>query len=159
MHAPIAALSILDRVLFLRRVPLFADLCPDDLERVAELAEERGYADGEVIAGEGEVGEELHIVVEGTIRVVEACDGSRREVARRSVAEVVGEMSIITRQPRVASLVADGAVRTIRLGHREFVSILRERPDVALAVMGVLVGRLSEAESCDVDAAAPAGCL
>lgn len=138
------ALSILERVLSLREVPLLAGLAPADLERVAELADECGYADGEVIAAEGELGEDLHIVVEGTIRVVQDRDGSGRELARRTAPDVVGEMSIITREPRVASLMADTAVRTIRLGHRAFISILRERPDVALAVMRVLAQRLSE---------------
>jgi CRP-like cAMP-binding protein len=53
-------------------------------------------------------------------------------------------MSVITRAPRVASLVAEGDVRTVRLGQREFESLLRERPDVALRVIKVLAERLSE---------------
>jgi CRP-like cAMP-binding protein len=44
----------------------------------------------------------------------------------------------------MASLIADGPVRTIRIGRREFESMLRERPDVALAVMRVLAQRLTE---------------
>jgi hypothetical protein len=141
----IAAVSGVERVLFLRKVPLFSDLAPHDLDRVVQLLEERGYADGEVIAGQGEIGDELHIVVEGTIRVVENFDGSERELARRTAGDAVGEMSIITQGPRIASLVAEGPVRTIRLGHVEFESMLRERPGIALAVMRVLALRLAEA--------------
>jgi CRP-like cAMP-binding protein len=54
-------------------------------------------------------------------------------------------MSIITQKPRIASLVAEGPVRTIRLGHAEFESMLRERPGIALAVMRALALRLAEA--------------
>ena len=144
MSSDVASLSVVERVLFLRRVSLFADLTPQDLERVAALAEERSYADGDVVAAEGEAGDEVHILVEGTVRVLQDDDGGEREVARRSVGDVVGEMSLVTRAPRIASLVADGPVRTIRLGHREFESILRERPGVAMAVMGVLATRLAE---------------
>src|ERR687892_544064 len=144
MPEPVAAISIIERVLFLRKVALFADLAPSDLERVARLAEERGYADGEVIAAEGELGEDLHIIVDGTIRVVQDREGSERELARRTAGDVVGEMSIITQTPRVATLVADGPVRTIRLRHREFESMLRERPSVAMGVMRVLAYRLAE---------------
>lgn len=146
MPVSITALSILERVLFLREVPLLADLVPVDLERVAQLAEERGYAEGEVIAEEGELGDELHIVIEGTVRVVQNGEGRGRELARRTAGDVVGEMSIITQEPRIASLVADQAVRTIRVGRRDFESMLRERPGVALAVMRVLAQRLAEAE-------------
>jgi CRP-like cAMP-binding protein len=42
----------------------------------------------------------------------------------------------------VASLVAEGDVRTLRIGHREFEGMVRERPDIALAVMRVLAQRL-----------------
>jgi CRP-like cAMP-binding protein len=53
-------------------------------------------------------------------------------------------MSIITRGPRMASLVAHGPVRTIRIGQREFESMVRERPDLALGVMRVLAMRVAE---------------
>jgi hypothetical protein len=144
MKTSTGAISLIERVLFLRRVPLFADLTPTDLERVAEIAEERGYAHGETIAAEGEFGDELHIVVEGDVRVVQDRDGSDHEIARRTSGDAVGEMSLITHTPRMASLVTDGPVRTLRIGRREFESMLRESPDVALAVMRVLAQRLSE---------------
>jgi CRP-like cAMP-binding protein len=51
-------------------------------------------------------------------------------------------MSIISRSPRIASLVVEGDVRTIAIGRREFESMIAERPDVALAVMRVLAERL-----------------
>ena len=144
MKAPTAAISLIERVLFLRQVPLFADLTTSDLERVARIAEERGYADGEAIAAEGELGDELHIVVEGVVSVVQNRGGSEHELARRTAGDVVGEMSLITHKPRIASLVASGPARTIRIGRREFESMLRERPNVALAVMRVLAQRLTE---------------
>jgi HEAT repeat protein len=139
-----AALSVIERVILLRTVPLFADLSPVDLERVAAFAEERAYTAGETIAAEGELGAELHLVVEGTVRVVQDRSGAERDLARRTKGDVIGEMSIITKAPRVASLVAEGDVRTIRIGQREFESMLRERPDVALAVMRVLAQRLGK---------------
>jgi len=51
-------------------------------------------------------------------------------------------MSVITSNPRVASLIAEDDVRTIRIGRREFESMIRERPDVSLAMMRVLAERL-----------------
>jgi hypothetical protein len=147
---PIATLSVIERVLFLRKVPLFADVSPQDLERVAELVEERGYADGEVIASEGEIGDEEYIVIEGVIRVVQDRDGTEREVARRGVGDVVGGLSLLRRAPRIASLVADGAVRTICISYRDVESILRERPEIAMAAMRVLANRLAEASGAQL---------
>jgi HEAT repeat protein len=136
------SMSPMERVLELRKVPLFTELSPGDLQRVAGIAEERTYAVGDVIAGEGELGDEMHIVLTGTVAVVRGDTGGT-PVARRGPGDAVGEMSIITHSPRMASLVAEGDVRTLRIGHREFESMIRERPDVALAVMRVLAERLS----------------
>ena len=70
--------------------------------------------------------------------------GSERELARRRQGDVVGEMALITQEPRMASLVASGEVRTLRLGRAEFEGVLRERPDTAIAVIRVLSLRLVE---------------
>jgi HEAT repeat protein len=139
-----AALTLVERVLHLRAIPLLEDLTPTDLERVAAFAEERTYTDGETIAAEGELGDELHIVVDGEVRVVRDTVNGEVELMLRTRGDVIGELSIITREPRVASLVAAGDVRTIRIGRRDFESLLRERPDVALAVMRVLAARVAE---------------
>ena len=134
------SMSPMERILELRKIPLFAGLSPAELQRLADIAEERSYVGGDVIAAEGELGDELHIVLTGSVHVVRGEGG--RVIARRGPGDVVGEMSIITRAPRVASLVADDVTRTLRIGNREFESIIRERPDVGLAVMRVLAERL-----------------
>ena len=136
------SMSPMERVLALRTIPLFQELSTADLRRLADLAEERSFADGEVISSEGEVGDELHLVLSGTVGVTRGGTGSASTVARRGPGDVVGEMSIITRKPRVASLIAEGDVRTIRIGRQEFESMIRERPDVSLAMMRVLAERL-----------------
>jgi HEAT repeat protein len=143
-HSSTTAFSLVERVLHLRAIPLLAALSPTDLEHVAEFAEERTYTAGETIASEGELGDELHVVVDGEVRVVRDGATGEIEVTRRRGGDVIGELSLITREPRVASLVAAGDVRTIRIGHREFESLLRERPDVAMAVMRMLAFRVAE---------------
>jgi CRP/FNR family transcriptional regulator, cyclic AMP receptor protein len=148
-------ISAPQRALFLRSVAVFADLSPLELRTVADLLEERSYGDGDVIADEGEIGEELHVVMAGTVRVVQGSEGSEREIARIGEGEVVGEMSVITRAPRMASLIADGPVRTMALRHLEFESILRERPGVGLAVMRVLAQRLAAADGHTPETSAP----
>lgn len=135
------SMAAVEFVLVLRKIPLFAALEPADLQRVAAIAEERSYAEGEVIGWEGELGDEMHVVLDGTVRVVR---GDEETIARRGSGEFVGEMSVITRSPRMASLIAEGDVRTVRIGYREFEGMVRERPDIALAVMRGLAERLTE---------------
>ena len=141
-----STLSLLERVVFLRKVQLFEQLSPADLKHIAEVASEHAFPDGEVIAEQGEAGDELHIVVSGAIRVVMGRDGAGHEVARRAPGECVGEMAIISEESRMASLVCSGPVRTLSLDGPRFQRILRERPDASLRVMRVLCDRLREAE-------------
>jgi len=133
------SMSPIEVVLALRRIPLFAALAPADLQRVAEIAQEHTHPDGDIIGAEGELGEEMHILLDGTVRVVRA-DGET--IARRGAGEVVGEMSVITRAPHVATLIAEGDVRTLHIGYREFEAMVHERPDIALAIMRALAERL-----------------
>jgi AAA family ATP:ADP antiporter len=146
----LAKLSVMERVLFLRKVRLFGELAPVDLKHVAASASEHLFPDREVIAEQGELGDEMHIVVSGEIRVVL---GTEREppveVARRRPGDSVGEMAIVSEEPRMASLVAGGDVRTLSIDRRRFQRILKERPEASLAVMRVLCERLREAHAGD----------
>lgn len=56
--------------------------------------------------------------------------------------DVVGEMSIISGEPRVASVISLGEVHTLCLDHLSFESLLCERPDISLAVMRELCKRI-----------------
>jgi HEAT repeat protein len=142
---PLSSLSLMERLVFLRRVPLFVNLSPADLKHIAEIATEQFFSDGEIIAEQGEPGAEAYVVVSGSIRVVVSGGGGPPEqVARRTDGECVGEMAILSHAPRMASLIAQGDVRTLAIDRRRFERILRERPDTGLAVMKVLSDRLRE---------------
>jgi len=139
----LATLSLMEKILFLRRVPLFADLPPSDLKQVAAIATETVCPDGETLFVQGEPGDEMYIIVSGEVRVlVDTGDGREVEVARRKPGEYVGEMAIISREPRMASLAAAGGARLLCLDQKHFEGLLRERPETSLAVMRVLCERL-----------------
>jgi HEAT repeat protein len=137
----LATLSLMDRILFLRRVPLFAALSPAELKQVAAITSEEVFPDGEVIAYEGEQGDAMFVIIAGEVRV---CLNDV-EVARRISGEYVGEMSIINRTPRSATLIASGDVRTLCIDQKNFEGLIRERPDVSLVIIQVLSKRLQEA--------------
>ena len=131
---------LVERVLFLHKVPLFAALDPADLQQVARIATERAFGAGETIVREGETGDALYVVVTGTVRVLR----SGHVVATRGAGDSVGEMALVGHEPRNATVVADGDVRTLCIARAEFESMLRDRPETALGVIRVLSARLSE---------------
>jgi HEAT repeat protein len=130
---------LVERVVFLRKAPLFAALPPQDLQPIAEVAEEHLFADGDLIAAEGEPGDTTYVIVDGEVDVV----AGGRTLAVRGSGDVIGEMSVISSRPRVASLRAKSDVRVLEIHKPAFEAILRERPDTALALMRVLCERLA----------------
>ena len=143
-------LSIMERILFLQRVPMFSELPPVELKQVAAVAWENFYTEGDLIARQGETGDAMFIIVDGQVNVLaEPEPGVSEELALRGPGEYVGEMSIISQEPRMASLRAAGDVRMLCIGQKEFEGIIRERPETSLAVMRELIERLKEAQAGD----------
>jgi CRP-like cAMP-binding protein len=85
----------------------------------------------------------MYIIVSGKVRVLSGND--KEEIAQRGPGEFVGEMSILTQEPRMASLVAEGDVFALCLEQSNFEQMLLEKPEIGLSVMRVLIRRLKNA--------------
>jgi CRP/FNR family transcriptional regulator, cyclic AMP receptor protein len=143
----IATLSLMERILFLKRIPLFENLVPGDIKQVAALAQEESFIDGVNIVREGEIGDVMFIIVSGEVRVLITKDQKEIELARRKAGQYVGEMALISKEPRSATVRAVGNVRALCIDQKSFESLLRDRPDASLAVIQVLCERLKEADA------------
>jgi CRP-like cAMP-binding protein len=87
----------------------------------------------------------MFVIISGEVRIVVNNEGQpEREIARRAAGDVVGEMSLISGDLRIATVLAVGEVRALCLDRLSFESLLRERPEVGLAVMRELCTRLKE---------------
>jgi hypothetical protein len=136
--------STLERVLLLREVPIFADLSPEDLQQVAGIASEQWFPNSTTIFHQGDEGDRMFIIVDGHVHVVRSADGKEQTIAQRGPGDFVGEMAIIESVPRLASLVTQGEVRVLAIDGETFKQILRERPEVSLAVLRSVSRRLRE---------------
>ncbi len=142
----LGTLSTMSRILFLQKVPIFANLSPEDLRRVALVSLERLYSPNEIICYEGDPGDELYIVVSGRVQVLVGYgENEAKTLAVRGEGEAVGEMAILDDIPRAATLRAyGGPVRLLTLSADEFKRILRERPELAVEVIRVLSRQLRD---------------
>ena len=136
--------SELETMLLLRRVPLFAGLEPEDLQRVAAVSIEREYPSGVALMREGDLGDELIVLVDGSVRVVQAGpNGEERFIRRYEAGEHIGELAVLRDRPRIATVIAEGEVRGLVLGGDGLRAILRERPEAAMAMLATLAERIS----------------
>ncbi len=138
-------MSEIDTMLTLRRVPLFEGLDPEDLQRIATTCLERVYRAGEALVREGELGDELIVIVEGSVRVVQAGpDGAERLIRRYGAGDHIGELAILRERPRIATVIAEGdGVRAQVINGESLKAILRERPEAAMAMLATLAERIS----------------
>jgi len=138
-------LSTLDRILLMREVPMFSRLSPEDLEQIAELAQEQLFPSESVICREGEPGNSLFIIVSGKVNVIKETEsGEQTILAVRKDGEFVGEMAILESSMRSATLQAEGEVRMLVLDGDSFKAILRDRPEVAISVLQHMSRRVRE---------------
>lgn len=86
----------------------------------------------------------MYVIADGSVRVGRTSGGTDLLLAERGRGDFVGEMAIIEAAPRSATLLTRGEVRVLAIEGETFKRILRERPDVSLAVMRSLSRRLRE---------------
>ena len=137
-------LSTLDRILLLRDVPMFSGLSPEDLEKIADIADEQLFFNQTALCHEGEPGNTLFIIARGKVDVVKSAGGKEKILATRGDGEFVGEMAIIESAPRSATLMANGDVRVLVIDGEAFNTILHDRPDVAVSVLRRMSMRIRE---------------
>jgi putative ABC transport system ATP-binding protein len=101
---------------FLKGVEAFKNLTPHELTNVAERMMRKQFMPNEVIIREGDVGEELFLISEGEVEV----DREGHEVARLGPGDFFGELSLMSGNPRNATVVATKPVDTYVLGKPDF---------------------------------------
>ena len=136
-------LGELDRMVVLRRVPLFSELDPEDLQRIALSAEERLYPAGAALVREGDFGDELIVIVEGAVRVTKVDGEAERFVRNYGAGDHIGELAVLRDRPRAATVVAEDDVRGLCIGGEALRAILQERPEAAMAMLATLAERIS----------------
>jgi CRP-like cAMP-binding protein len=109
----------------LGKVDLFADLSPKELSVVAGLAKPSSFAEGDRIVTEGDTSARFYLLVSGTD---------------------VGEIAVLDRGPRTATVVATSAVTTLSLASFSLRPVLKEHPDVLMKLVVKLCERLRLAQ-------------
>jgi CRP/FNR family cyclic AMP-dependent transcriptional regulator len=128
-----------DRAALLSDVEFFEGFSDDDLRRVVELGDEVEVPAGAVVVDQGDPGTNCFVIVSGTASVY-----VRGEyVASSGPGSMVGEIALVDRRPRTATVVADTDLDLIRFDSTAFRTLLDEMPKASERVMTVLRARLA----------------
>lgn len=123
---------------------MFSGISPEDLEQIAEIAQEQLYSTHALICREGEHGSTLFIIVSGKVEVIKGTADMENIIAVRESGDFVGEMAILESAPRFATLRAQDEVRILVIEGEAFKAILRDRPEVAISVLRHMSNRVRQ---------------
>jgi CRP-like cAMP-binding protein len=135
-----------DVLSILRQAALFEGLSTDQLRSIAGLCQERTFLSGEIITTQGERGDELFVVSQGFVEVTlaDSGGGEPRTVIQLGPGQIVGEMALVDRGPRSATVRAltDGALLQA-LKRDDFLQLCQSDTHLGYLVMRNMAADLS----------------
>jgi CRP/FNR family cyclic AMP-dependent transcriptional regulator len=146
-------MSVPETTARLSSVPLFAPLPPADLADLSSRFVARTFRRGARIFRQGETGDALFVVDQGSVRISTlAADGREVILAVIGAGEVFGELSLFDAGVRSADATALEDSRLLALSLDVFRPYLESHPRVAIALLGVLAGRIRSTDQALQDA-------
>jgi CRP/FNR family cyclic AMP-dependent transcriptional regulator len=128
---------------YFRGVPMFASCSKKDLKTVAANADRVHVPAGRILAEQGQTGREAFVIVDGKARVLR----NGRKVATLGPGQFFGELSLLDRAPRNATVLADTDMELLVLGQREFAKIVDATPAFARALLAGIARRINDADT------------
>jgi CRP-like cAMP-binding protein len=124
----------------LHKMPLFRHLTYQELVRVLNITEVRTYEPEQRVVEEGDEGDELFIVLTGQVRV----HSGEATLTHLGPGQHLGEMALIDKAPRSASVTAEQRSKLLVLRRRDFFDIIRKDHAIAVKLLWSFLGVLTE---------------
>ena len=136
------------RFSLLLSMPFFSSLPSEQLKKVALISKERTIASGEVLFRQGDVGDSLYIIMSGQLKIfLTNGDGQETILASRGPGDAIGEMALLTDEPRSASVQATENTSLLVITKNDFDQLLEDNPALAKDFIKVVAGRLRKADT------------
>ena len=127
----------------LSSVSLFSSCSRKELQTIARASDELSIPAGKTLVEQGDVGRECFVILEGTAAVM--LNG--RKVASLGPGAYFGELSLLDKGPRTATVTAETPMSVLVLGPREFSAVLEQVPGMAHKLLAALASRVRELDT------------
>jgi len=127
----------------LAKVPLFSACSKKELQTIARASDTVEVPAGKVLVEEGKPGHEFFLIIDGNASVKRG----KREIAKLGPGQYFGELALLDRGPRSASVIAKDDMEVLVLGQSEFAGGIDEVPALAHKLLTSMAQRLREADA------------
>jgi len=125
----------------LTNVPVFAPLSEEEIERLARASVKRTFAPNEPIVRKGQEGRSMFVIIRGNVRVQIPDTDGQQVINRLSTNDFFGEMSLLTGEPRSATVVAEDEVDVLEIRKRALKPIFESNPELMNSVCEIIEER------------------
>jgi CRP/FNR family transcriptional regulator len=141
-------LQNIDKAAVLKQALIFSGLETPEINDLAELCRERRVETDEFVFWDGDAPDSFYLLAEGKLKVIKHSSlGKEFIIAFFGPGEMFGEVAVLENRPYPASAQAVEDSLVLVISRQDFLLFLSKRPEVALKIIGVLGGRLREAQS------------
>lgn len=127
----------------LRKIPMFAKMETSKLKLLAFASEIVSFDDGDIVFHSGDSADYAYVIMEGAVDIITETDAGPVVTDTLSQNQLIGELGILNNTPRIATLVANGNLRGMKITAEMFFRILRENSEVSLDVIRILSNKLA----------------
>ncbi|MGE5362741.1 MAG: Crp/Fnr family transcriptional regulator [Bacteroidota bacterium] len=128
-------------------VPIFSDLESDALDKISQIGQIKTYAKDSVILMEEDAGTALFVIVSGKVKVSRISNEGREVILTiLGESDFFGEMAILDGLTRSATVTALSDAELFMIQRNDFLELLQARPEVSIALLKELAGRLRSAD-------------
>ena len=124
----------------IKGVPLFSGASKSELAAIAAIADEVDLPAGKTLIQEGDAGREFFVLVDGTADVTQGGKEIRKIMGP---GDFFGEIALISKAPRTATVTTTTPVRALVITDRAFRQLLEQSPEIAVVVLTALAERLA----------------
>ena len=137
----------MDKLSLLQSVPIFSDLSPSDLNKIAERMIQRSYTKGQMILLEDDLGQTFFVLGGGSVKITRLSDDGREVIlAMLGESDFFGEMSLLDGAGRSANVVALESSEVLTLARNDFLEILQEYPKISISLLEELTQRIRKSD-------------
>jgi CRP/FNR family transcriptional regulator, cyclic AMP receptor protein len=124
----------------IKGVPLFTNASKSELAEIAAIADEVDLPAGKTLISEGDSGREFFVLIEGAADVTQ---GGREIRKIMGPGDFFGEIALVSKAPRSATVTTTTPVRALVITDRAFRQLLESSPQIAVTVLTALAERLA----------------